>query len=323
MNDPKKLSRIREVFMAVRSGRLFSSPPEQDTPSRDELFALDEAVKFVGSLDAQQLNEFSSLAAEELANVKAAASRSSGPFKAPQRRAEEFHERVEYRLAETQEDKDAIYRLRYRAYLHEGAIEPNRDRKVTDRFDDLPNSWIFGVYFDGVLASSIRISVASAENPDCPSADVFPDLLKPELNDGKIIIDPTGFVADPAREKRFPELPYMTLRLAYVACSFFNADIGLASVRTEHQAFYRRVFMHKPLSGPREYPGLVKPMCLMAVDYPATRDKVFAEYPYLRSTHFERTILFGRNQEHVQPAAQRGTFYELSLGKLRANEPFP
>ena len=40
----------------------------------------------------------------------------------------------------------------YGKWLNEGAIEPNRDRKVTDRFDDLPNSWIFGVYFDGVLA---------------------------------------------------------------------------------------------------------------------------------------------------------------------------
>jgi hypothetical protein len=218
----------------------------------------------------------------------------------PFERGIELLDQVDYRLAETEAERDSIFRLRYRAYLNEGAIEPNRDRKVTDRFDDLPNSWIFGVYFDGVLASSIRISVASAENPDCPSMDVFPDLLEPALNEGKIIIDPTRFVADPLREKRFPELPYMTLRLAYVACGFFNADIGLASVRSEHQAFYRRVFMHKPLSAPREYPGLVKPICLMAVDYPAMRDKVFARYPYLRSSHFERRMLFERRAQVPQ-----------------------
>ena len=58
--------------------------------------------------------------------------------------------------------------------------------------------------------------------------DVFPDLLEPELRAGKTIIDPTRFVADPSREKRFPELPYVTLRLAYVSCGFFNADLGLA-----------------------------------------------------------------------------------------------
>jgi hypothetical protein len=217
--------------------------------------------------------------------------------KRPFERGIELLDQVDYRLAETEAEKDAIYRLRYRAYLHEGAIEPHRDRKVTDRFDDMPNSWTFGVYFDGVLASSIRISVASPENPDVPSVAVFPDLLKPELNDGKIMVDPTRFVADPARERRFPELPYMTLRLAYVACGFFNADLGLATVRAEHQAFYRRVFMHKSWSPPREYPGLVKPICLMAVDYPAMRDKVFARYPYLRSTFFERRMLFQRSSD--------------------------
>jgi hypothetical protein len=227
----------------------------------------------------------------------------------PFERGIELLDQVDYRLAETEAERDAIYRLRYRAYLNEGAIEPNRDRKVTDRFDELPNSWIFGVYFDGVLASSIRISVASAENPDCPSMDVFPDLLEPALNEGKIIIDPTRFVADPTREKRFPELPYMTLRLAYVACGFFNADIGLASVRSEHQAFYRRVFMHKPLTAPREYPGLVKPICLMAVDYPAMRDKVFGRYPYLRSSHFERRMLFERRGQ-VPPVPQVTTLPE-------------
>ena len=214
----------------------------------------------------------------------------------PLKRGIELLDQVDYRLAETEAERDDIYRLRYRAYLHEGAIEPNRDRKVTDRFDDLPNSWVFGVYFESVLVSSLRISVASAENPDTPSVAVFPDLLKPELNVGKIIIDPTRFVADPVREKRFPELPYMTLRLAYVACSFFNADLGLATVRAEHQAFYRRLFMHKPLSTPREYPGLIKPICLMAVDYPAMRDKVFARYPYLRSSYFERRMLFERHE---------------------------
>jgi hypothetical protein len=226
----------------------------------------------------------------------------------PLERGIELLDQVDYRLAETEADKDAIYRLRYRAYLNEGAIESNRDRKVTDRFDDLPNSWTFGVYFDGVLASSIRISVASPEHPDTPSVAVFPDLLEPELNEGRIMIDPTRFVADPARAKRFPELPYMTVRLAYAACGFFNADLGLATVRVEHQAFYRRVFMHKPWSPPREYPGLTKPICLMAVDYPAMRDKVFARYPYLRSTHFERRMMFERSSDRLAPVVNLPQF---------------
>jgi hypothetical protein len=43
-------------------------------------------------------------------------------------------DQVDYQLAETEAEKEAIYRLRYRAYLHEGAIEPRADQRLTDRF---------------------------------------------------------------------------------------------------------------------------------------------------------------------------------------------
>jgi hypothetical protein len=215
-------------------------------------------------------------------------------------------DRVDYRLATSDIEKEAIYRLRYRAYLKEGTIAPNRDEMVKDRFDDLSNSWIFGIYLDGVLRSSLRISVASTEQPVSPSMDVFGDLLRPELDTGKVVVDPTRFVADP--DLRFPELPYMTLRLAYVACAYFNADLGLASVRAEHQAFYRKVFMHQPVCPPRRYPGLIKPIALMAVDFPEQRERVFARYPFLRSTLFERRMLFARADEQQSPPLQPPAF---------------
>lgn len=212
----------------------------------------------------------------------------------------ELFDKVDYRLVESAAEREDIYRLRYRAYLKEGAIDPNRAERVCDRFDDLPNSWIFGVYLNGELASSLRISVASSQFRDCPSMDVFPDLLGPEIERGKVIVDPTRFVADPSRANH-PELPYITLRLAFVACAYFNADLGLATVRAEHQAFYRRVFMHRSISEPRDYPGLKKPIVMMAVDFPAMRDKVFARYPFLRSTLFERRMLFERQGDALAP----------------------
>uniref|UniRef100_Q07HG0 N-acyl amino acid synthase FeeM catalytic core domain-containing protein n=1 Tax=Rhodopseudomonas palustris (strain BisA53) TaxID=316055 RepID=Q07HG0_RHOP5 len=220
----------------------------------------------------------------------------------PSARAFELLDRVDYRLAESDAEREAIYRLRYRAYLKEGTIEPNRAQMVKDRFDDLGNSWVFGIHFDGVLSSSLRITVASPEQPASPSMDVFGDVLRPELEAGKLIVDPTRFVADP--DLRFPELPYMTLRLAFVACARFNADIGLATVRAEHQAFYRKVFLHQPVCAPRPYPGLTKPIALMAVAFQEQRDKVFARYPFLRSTLFERRMLFERTDERQAPPLQ-------------------
>src|ERR1700736_5185328 len=188
-------------------------------------------------------------------------------------------EQVDYRLAETEAEREAIYSLRYRAYLQEGAIEPRADQRLTDRFDDLPNSWVFGIYIDGELRSSLRVSVATPDNDDTPAVNAFRDLLEPELAQGKVIVDPNRFVADPLSRDKFAELPYLTVRLGYVACAYFNADIGTATVRQEHQAFYRRVFVQEALCAPRPYPTLTKPLCLMAADYMSVRERIFERYP--------------------------------------------
>jgi hypothetical protein len=108
-------------------------------------------------------------------------------------------------------------------------------------------------------------------------------------------------VAEPSPSNRFPELPYMTLRLAFVACDYFQADIGLASVRAEHQSFYRRIFMHN-VSPLRDYPGLTKQIGLLAIEFPSMRDKVFARYPFLRSSFFERRKLFERAADRAAAA---------------------
>jgi hypothetical protein len=210
-------------------------------------------------------------------------------------------DQVEYRLVTSRIEKEDTYNLRYRAYLNEGAIEPRADHRLTDRFDDLPNSWTFGIYLDGELMSSVRISVATADNSDTPAIEAFPDLIEPELAKGKVIVDPNRFVADPVRRTKYPQLPYITLRLAYVACEHFKADIGTATVRKEHQAFYRRVFLHQPLCVPRPYPTLTKPLSLMAVDYPKLREKVFQRYPLFRSTELERRTLFERRHASSPP----------------------
>jgi hypothetical protein len=206
-------------------------------------------------------------------------------------------EHVDYRLAETAEEKDEIYRLRYRAYLREGAILPSESQRVTDRYDELPNSFSFGIYFHGELLSSIRVSVLTSEWRGSLSSEMFADLLLPELDRGKIIIDPTRFVADPERARHFPELPYVTVRLGYMACKHFDADIGLANVRPEHRAFYRRVFLQEPWGEPRLYPGLIKPVGLMAARYPEIKERVFRRFPLMRSSAFERRMLFERRFE--------------------------
>ena len=203
-------------------------------------------------------------------------------------------ERVDYRRAETPEDKDAIYRLRYQAYLQEGAIEPNASQRYSDKYDESENCWIFGVFVDGELASSIRLHIATRECPEMPALNVFSDLLLPTVSSGKTVIDPTRFVADRATSRRFPELCYVTTRLAWLGSEYFHTNLLLATVRLEHQAFYRRTFGHRAICDPRHYPSLTKPISLMALDFSLARDRVLQTRAFFRSTFFERRMLFGR-----------------------------
>jgi hypothetical protein len=203
-------------------------------------------------------------------------------------------QRVDYRRAETSEDRDAIFRLRYAAYLREGAIPPCASQRFADGLDDSDNAWIFGVYVEGELASSIRLHVASRQAPGLPALNVFSDLLSPEIAAGKVIVDPTRFVADRALSRRHPELCYVTTRLAVLAAEFFHADLLLATVRKEHLAFYGRVFGHRLICEPRHYPSLSKPISLMALDYPLARERLVQRNPFFRSTYFERRALFAR-----------------------------
>src|SRR5258708_34374846 len=72
-------------------------------------------------------------------------------------------EQVDYRLAQTPDEKEEIYHLRYRAYLREGAVKASAEQRVTDQYDDLPNSWTFGVYLQSELHSSVRFSFLPSE----------------------------------------------------------------------------------------------------------------------------------------------------------------
>jgi N-acyl-L-homoserine lactone synthetase len=206
-------------------------------------------------------------------------------------------DRIDCRLAVTPEELEAVYRLRYRAYFAEGAIAPNESQRFSDAYDETDNVWIFGLYYDGELASSIRIHVASSAHPDFPSHRVFADLMDPELEAGKVIIDPTRFATDKHLSKLLPGLPYVTLRLCWLAAEYFNAEHFLVAIRTEHQAFYRRTFDHQLICDARPYPLLAKPISLMTVNFAEAADRVHRRYPFFRSSYFERRMLFQRPGE--------------------------
>jgi N-acyl-L-homoserine lactone synthetase len=222
--------------------------------------------------------------------------------------------RIEFRRADSGEQREAIFRLRYQAYTREGAISPNSSGMFSDHYDETDNAYLFGLYIDDELASSLRLHIASKQHPNFPSLEVFPDLLQPKLDAGKVLVDSTRFVADEALSRLHRGLPYATLRLCMLAAEHFHADDLLAAVRAEHQAFYRRAFNHRLICEPRPYPQLAKPISLMTVHYPTAAGQLYRRYPFFRSTFLERRMLFERPMARsLQPGAS---------GVVREDPPF-
>jgi hypothetical protein len=202
-------------------------------------------------------------------------------------------DRVDYRVVTSDADRDAVFRLRYDAYVREQAIAPSFSRRLSDDYDDRDNTWIYALFVDGRLASTIRLGIATPDTPDIATMGSFPDYLAPQLAAGKIIIDPTRHATDPEMGRRFPGLiAYLTVRIPWMAGEFLGADEILACVRPEHEAFFKRVFGHRPVREPRPYKQLTKQFGLMTLDFPAARERVYQRYPFFRSTAFERRALF-------------------------------
>jgi N-acyl-L-homoserine lactone synthetase len=210
-------------------------------------------------------------------------------------------ERVDYRRADSAAEREAIYRLRYDAYLREGAISATFSARFDDEFDDKPNGYLYGIYVDGLLTSSLRLHIAQRPGDVTPAFSAFSEFLEPEVEAGRTIIDPNRFVADFEASKMYPELAYVTTRLGWAAGEYFGADTILATARTEHQAFYKRTFGHRVVCPARPYPSLKKPLSLMFLDYKGQRERVQERYPFFRSTVFERRMLFERPDVFERP----------------------
>lgn len=199
---------------------------------------------------------------------------------------------ITYKQMVVPSERQKVFQLRYKAYLWEGAITPRPDEQLSDRFDEAPNAIVYGIFLGDALVSSLRLNIVSSESPFSPALSAFPDALAEPVQRGLTIVDPNRFVVDPEFE-RSSHIPYVTTRLGYMAAKHFNADMVTATVRAEHQAFYRRVFRLAPVCPPRPYATLIKPLSLMTCQFREVEYPIRERYPFFASSPDERNRLFG------------------------------
>jgi len=205
-----------------------------------------------------------------------------------------FLERVEHRVARTAAEREAVLRLRYDAYISNDLIEARDDHQMYDvNYDDDPNAWITTTFIDGELAGTTRVNLAIDENGNLPCLGVFRDVIAPHLEAHRVIVELTRTAARLDFSGAFPELPYVTLRPAFLAAEYFDADFAVATARAEHLGFFRRIFRFEPWCEFRDYPGVTTKIACLGSDFRAGKERVEARYPFFRSTAAQREALFG------------------------------
>ena len=208
-------------------------------------------------------------------------------------RAQHLLDRIVYRLITDERDRDAIFELRYHAYLRDGGIGPDPSERFSDAWDEMPNTRLIGLFLRDQLLASVRVHTSTIGQCDIPAAAVFGDVLEPFFAQGLRLTDATRFVVDTRHTAFAPEMPFLLSRAVTMAAEYCGAYGFLATVRKEHALVYKRASGHRALCEPRTYPLLKKPIVCMLAETASLPDNFYARHPFAVSTVEEREALFG------------------------------
>jgi hypothetical protein len=164
--------------------------------------------------------------------------------------------RIACRLAETPQDLDNVYRLRYACYRRKKAIDSHPAESFSDSYDALPNHFSFlAEDGSGAPLATVRISVV---RPDlgwmaAPSQKVFGDHPAFQRIARGSFVEASRLCF--GQQARRDALMQVVSYLAALA-DFYEVDWIVACPREEHSAIYERLFGFTQLAEPRQYFGV-------------------------------------------------------------------
>jgi hypothetical protein len=237
----------------------------------------------------------------------------------------ELLDRIEYRRIESSEDMEDVARIRHKAYSVNNLIRLNGSLLI-DEIDFDPNSFVYGVYVDEKLVSTLRINLVTPDHRVSLSRKIFPKEIDAFLDAGMTIIDPTRLAADPDIVRTMPGIPYLTIRMACLASEYFNADRVLQAVDIGHAAFYQKLFFADVLAGPlSKNENYNVNLMLMSIRGKEMLPKIYERFPAFNSDSFERRLMFGPDEARsvfplsIRPTARRVLEAGANAGRLKAN----
>lgn len=199
---------------------------------------------------------------------------------------------LSYRRATTEEEFEAIGRLRKQACLNSRMYLPSPGDMILESHDFQPNAYVFGVYAGGELVSSLRVSHLNADARFGLPVELFPDVFNPLVDQGMTFVDPSRLAIDVDRGRHLPGLALLTLRLGHIATAHFDADYCLAVIKHAHSAFYRRVFKATMLAPPQRFGHYAHDVSMFGGSR-GSLPSISARYPAFNYDDNERWALYG------------------------------
>lgn len=194
------------------------------------------------------------------------------------------------------------YALRYKSYLNEGAIQPNKTRRFIDNYDLHRTSLMIGVVNQrGRVVGSIRFAVQPPishgimDFRSSPEFQVFPDVVHELEKDDRPIASGARFSVEPCNPRR-SEIALLLMMAQVTAARAAGAKWGIATARGSHLHFYRRFLSMKPLCEARKMPNLAYCYTLLGSDLDTNFGESIQSFPETLRTYFEREHPFWTSQ---------------------------
>ena len=215
-------------------------------------------------------------------------------------------DRIEYRRIVAADDLEDVGALRRQAFNARQLYHDKFDGPVVEPLDFAPGSFVFGLYVDGALVSSLRLSIVQPGCHPTAAMSACPETIKPLLAQGMRFVELSRFAIDGEAVAEVPLLPALTHRLSVMMTIYLEADYCIGLVKLKHEAYYRRMFRATRLAGPFVPQGMFPDTVLLGVSS-ANQTYVTNRNPIFFFTQTEARMLFEQSASAMPPLCVRPT----------------
>ncbi|MEO5371733.1 MAG: GNAT family N-acetyltransferase [Magnetococcus sp. DMHC-1] len=179
-----------------------------------------------------------------------------------------------------------IYKLRYISFFSDHLINKSEGQLFFDQFDEAKNSLSY-LLIDNNKESigTIRVMLRCSEKLSLTALDNFFYEIK-KLGENSVIIESSRFCLAPEWQGSL-EAKIRLFRMVLANAFFFNADYIITSVRKKHATFYKKIMKFEQISEEKEFPGVIFPHILLAVDFKKHYSTVCDNYPEFKIDYNE------------------------------------